>query len=375
MGVISRRVLIWRWGWLGGSETFIRNQIANFNDWEAIPVGAVKIDSDVSSSGDRILYSASKLDSLRKRILQYFGLSSRLAEVIRETRPSIIHAHFAYDAARVSRAARKLGIPLVVTLHGSDVSTHPWGRGIRARSKRRRLKTMFNRASSVIAVSEFIKEYALRLGASEGKITIIPTGIPISDITSGDDNSIEWDVVYVGRLEETKGVQDLFYAVSQLERDIKIIVVGDGSYRKSLEMLAEELNLTVNFVGFQPPESVLHFICRSQVFCGPSRRPEGLSMVSIEAALCSLPVVSYDHGGVREVVENGVTGLLVPPFEVGALGDAIQRLLDDQELRKTMGSASRRLALEQFDVRLRSAEVEALYERVVRGQGARPREN
>ena len=104
-------------------------------------------------------------------------------------------------------------------------------------------------------------------------------------------------------------------------------------------------------------------------------RTEALPTTLIEAAACGLPVVATDVGGVPEVVSHGETGLLVPPGDPTALGDAIARLLADPARRAAMGAAARRTAVERFDMRVWAARLRAVYERALAGQpvaGAAP---
>src|SRR5690242_9961435 len=115
-----RRVLVWRWGWLAPSETFIRNQCEAYRSWVPIAMGAERIASANARSSDKTLFGASKLDRLHKEALKIFDWSPRLLRWVRESDPDIIHAHFGNDASRVRRVAKKLRKPLVVTLHGAD---------------------------------------------------------------------------------------------------------------------------------------------------------------------------------------------------------------------------------------------------------------
>jgi glycosyltransferase involved in cell wall biosynthesis len=168
-----------------------------------------------------------------------------------------------------------------------------------------------------------------------------------------------------------KGIRFLIEAVAQLKQrfpDIKLVLAGDGFERPELVKLAEDLSIgtDVTFLGWVPNTALPPYYRAAAVSVIPSLE-EGFGIPAAEAMGCEVPVVATDAGGLPEVVEHEVTGLVVPRGDSGALASAIGRLLDDEELRRRMGLAGRERALRLFDWD-RTAEQ---FEQVYRDLGAR----
>jgi glycosyltransferase involved in cell wall biosynthesis len=140
-------------------------------------------------------------------------------------------------------------------------------------------------------------------------------------------------VLFVGRLSEEKGIEELLEATAGLPR----VVVGDGPLRERVP----------DAEGFVAPSALGEYYERASVVACPSRR-EGYGVVAREAMAHGRPVVATAVGGLADAVEDGVTGLLVPPRDARALREAIVRLLEDAELRARLGAAARRAAEVRF---------------------------
>jgi len=272
----------------------------------------------------------------------------------------------------VLRHARRLRIPLIVTLHGWDVTAGPRQPGRRGARHRRRIRAVFRSATTVLAVSEYIAEQAVRHGADPAKVVVHYLGIPLPEqLHAADDGGAEpCDVLFAGRLVEKKGVADLLDALERSAPTARTVIVGDGPLRAELERDARARSLDVEFTGMLPPEALRRRLEQAKVFAAPSRTAadgdaEGFGLVFLEAAAAGLPVVAYAHGGVPEAVQDGVTGLLAPEGHVAALGDALDRLLTDEELRRTLGDNAARRVVAEFDIRRRAGELERLYGRLV----------
>jgi glycosyltransferase involved in cell wall biosynthesis len=151
-------------------------------------------------------------------------------------------------------------------------------------------------------------------------------------------------LLFVGRLSEEKGVRDL----AEAAHGLPLVVVGDGPLREVLPQT----------VGFVPAASVGGYYEKASVVVVPSRR-EGYGMAAREAMAHGRPVVATAVGGLRDAIEDDVTGLLVPPGDVTALRGALERLLADAELRRRLGAAARERARSSFST---TVEVERLQE-------------
>lgn len=375
-----KTVLIWRRAWLQPSETFIRGQMESMTHWRPVAAGLYRVDSPLSKSADDVYFERlpprSRLLSRLQEEL-FTGLAVRRA--IREYHPSVIHVHFLRDALRVVPIAQRHGIPTVITVHGFDITRWPKARAFPRLaqpalrwSRQRTAGRTLRKADWVVAVSEMLRERVISLGADSSRTKVLPMGvqIPPFDSTSAMHRR---GVIFVGRLVEVKGVSDLLEAWASLPHELTdqhpLVVIGDGPLRRDLESRAAELGVEVDFRGAQPQEAVFAALSNAAVFCGPSRTAaagdtEAFGIVFLEAAAHGLPVVAYHHGGVPEAVVDGSTGLLAPEGDVAALGERLESVLRDNQLRASLGAAGQDRVRERFDVHACTARLEDLYESI-----------
>lgn len=371
-----RTVAVWKRTWLPPSETFVRNQLEALRNWRGLAFGVARMDSVLSRESDSILFGPGALDRIALALFRLRGRSARVERFLRAEGVEVVHAHFGSEAVSIWRQCRAARIPLIVTLHGHDVTAGPRTPGLAGWRYRRRLRKMFRYASAVIAVSEFIRECAVLHGADPAKVQVRYIGIPITtDSAPASEVNPRWDVVFVGRLSEKKGVADLLQAVANVPdgRSVRVAIVGSGGLETDLRSFAQAQRLNVEFLGHLPPDGVREVLRESRVFVAPSQTAssgdaEGFGLVFLEAALSGLPVIAYRHGGVPEAVVDGVTGVLCSEGDVEELGRAITSLLGDQSIVERMGRAGRRRVLEQFDVVDKTRELEAVYEKAARGR-------
>jgi glycosyltransferase involved in cell wall biosynthesis len=170
-----------------------------------------------------------------------------------------------------------------------------------------------------------------------------------------------------------KGIRFLIQAAAQLKQrfpDLKLVLAGDGFERPELVRLAHDLGIgdDVTFLGWVPNNELPKYYRAAAVSAIPSLE-EGFGIPAAEAMGCEVPVVASDAGGLPEVVEDGVTGLVVPRGDVPALTEALGALLSDPERCRRMGVAGRRRALELFDWDRTAEQFEQVYREI--GAGAR----
>lgn len=362
------RVVIWRSCLLPGSETFIRNQGNALTQWLPTYVGAVKVRSAIATDTDVIAYP----DGLRGRIafllLRLTGGSRRLRRLLTELRPAVIHAHFGGDGWLVSRSAAQLGVPLVITVHGLDVTRQPNNPGKRGARYRRNLRNAFDRATLILAVSEFIRRKAIELGADPAKVRVHHTGVPIPPIVSAVPK--KWDVIFVGRFVEKKGIDDLIEALGMIQEPRpRTLFIGAGPLEDLTRERAAALGLDATFMGVQEPAVVLRCMDESRVFVSPSKTAsdgdaEGLPTTILEAASLGLPTISTYHSGIPEAVVHGETGLLCEEGDRASLAANIQQLLADDALRTRLGRQARQHVEAHFDLTKQTRLLEELYETV-----------
>ena len=229
----------------------------------------------------------------------------------------LVHAHWLPSAL----PALATGRPFVVQLWGTDVELArrvPWA-----------FRWLVRRARLAICPSSALAAAARELGARD--VRIVPSGVALPEQVSSPEDPPH--VLFVGRLSEEKGVAELLEATAGLPR----VVVGDGPLRSQVP----------DAVGFVPPGELGPYFERAAIVVCPSRR-EGYGVVAREAMAYGRPVVATAVGGLVDAVEDGVTGILVPPRAANALRTALEELLADPELRRQLGEAGRERAQERF---------------------------
>lgn len=368
-------VAVWRGLWLPRSETFVRNQVASLSRWRPYLVGLRRLPDGLDVVPDLAPYGSGPVSDLVLRADRATGLRRHFDAALRRERVRVIHAHFGTGGVEVLPISRRTGIPLVVTFHGFDATSHPRGREKGHARYREALEELFAHASRLIAVSDFIAGRLLDLGAPEERVRVLPIGIPV-DAPPGDGGRS--GVVFAGRLVEVKGVADLIDAVALLPADLRastpLRIAGSGPLEAPLRERAERAGVAAEFLGAVDSATVHELLATGAVFASPSRTSadgaqEGFGMVFLEAGLAGTPVLSYSHGGVPEAVVDGGTGLLAPEGDVPALSAALERLLRDASLRARLGAAGRARVLLDYDVRRCTGRLEDLYDEVVAETG------
>lgn len=203
----------------------------------------------------------------------------------------------------------------------------------------------------ITAISSFLKKRAIRLGAKEKNVFVIPNGVDLSRVPASE-GKIKGRVCSVARLSWEKGLNfllDAWPAVLEKNKRAKLILVSKGEMREALEKQARELKIedSVEFKGALPNEEALREIQKAEVFICPSLA-EGLGNVFIEAQACGTPPIGTRVGGIPDVIEDKVNGLLIEPKNSKEIAQAINWLLSDSELRERLASKGRE-TVKKFD--------------------------
>jgi glycosyltransferase involved in cell wall biosynthesis len=229
----------------------------------------------------------------------------------------VVHAHW-LPSALPALATRK---PYVVQVWGTDLELArrvPW-----------LARLLLRRARLVLCPSQALAGSADQFAS--GPLWLLSPGVTIPDEVREPEDPPH--VLFVGRLSEEKGISDFLQATEGVPR----VIVGDGPLRAGIP----------EAVGFVPPGQLGPYYERASVVACPSRR-EGYGVVAREAMGYGRPIVAAAVGGLTEALEDGITGLLVPPRDPRALRAAIERLLGDTDLRRRLGAAARDLARVEF---------------------------
>jgi glycosyltransferase involved in cell wall biosynthesis len=241
-------------------------------------------------------------------------------------------------------------------------------------------RRLYNRCvDGVVAISQTIADILEACGVERGRIQVIYSGVEISRFVSSSALDPARDPVVIGvvaALEERKGHRFLLEAAAALKRDglaARYRFAGAGKEEGSLRRLAAELGLAeeVAFLGFVA--DIPAFLAGVDIFVLPSLY-EGLGVAALEAMAARKPVVAAGVGGLRELVEEGVTGLLVPPRDPRSLTRALASLISSGGLRVEMGQRGRRRVEEDFTMeRMAKRNEDYYYELIGRRSGAEVR--
>ena len=292
----------------------------------------------------------------------------RATHLLRSIGPDIVHHHsrpagLALSRSGASRAAQ------VISLHSMD---YGWSFGY-ARWDRRLFDRGFAAASRVLGVSNFIRRHAEeRYPAVHGKSQTVYNGVDGSLFKpEGEPN--DPPILYVGRVEERKGVHvlvDAFEQVISKQRPrSRLRIVGPHSYWDEqpsayYQTLAERCaaNCRIELRGPTYDDRELAAVYRdAAVSVVPSVFPEALGLTSLEAQASGVPVVVSDAGGLPETVEAGKSGLVFANRNVGQLAEAVLSILGNDQRRRSMGTAAREWAMRTFSWDVVAAELERAY--------------
>jgi len=275
----------------------------------------VEVVSPASFGHFGIAYGAGVVGNLRRRPWLALALPLMLASFARAARRAsrhadLVHAHW----LPVGAVALATGRPVVLTVHGTDIEL-----GRRARPLAR---AILRRMRVVLAVSNALAEDARRLGAPD--VRVVPNGVEVPPDVGEEADPPE--ILFAGRLSREKGIVELLEAA----HGHRLVVAGDGPLRPHVPQA----------LGWLAREELEPFYARAAVVACPSHR-EGFGVTCAEAMAHGRAVVAGAVGGLRDLVTDGETGLLVPPRDVAALRAALERLLVDAPLRRRLGAAAR----------------------------------
>ena len=315
------------------------------------------------------LPAATEVIVLGKRPGRDFRALGRLVRQLRRLRPDIVHSRNwgALDAVPAARIARS---PVVVHGEHGREATDPNGLNPRRNRIRRWLAPMIDR---YVAVSLDLGRWLTEtVGISRGKVTTIHNGVDLRRFGDVDREAgraalgVDRDTVVlgtVGRLDPVKDQGRLLEAYARIPADAGrhcLVLVGDGPCRADLEARAAQPDLRGRVRLLGERSDVPHLLGGFDVFALPSIA-EGISNTVLEAMASGLPLVATRTGGNPELVEDGVTGRLIPVGDTASLADALAAYVTDGHLRAVHGKAGRQRAVERFSVERMADRYRELY--------------
>lgn len=369
-------VAIYRSPLFNASESFVQAHAGGLKRYQPLLAGLEDKGHAWPELRPRMVVAGSTMEALGFKL---FGRAAGFVQRIAAARPRLVHAHFATDGLLALPLAAALGVPLVTTLHGYDVSRarrRLLGSGRLSWMKYALLRGRLTDSGALfLAVSEAVRRQAIARGFPPERTLTHHLGVDLDRFTAGTGERQPGLILHAGRLVEKKGTAILIDAFARLcarRPDARLAIVGDGPERPALERRSAALGLggRVEFLGALPQHEVAAWMRRASVLAAPSVTArdgdaEGLPTVIVEAAASSLPVVATDHAGNAEAVLDGRSGFIVAERDADALAGRLGALAGSPELRDRLGGAARRLAEERFDARRQAARLEDLYDELL----------
>lgn len=297
--------------------------------------------------------------------LYCFFLRKLITLLFKEFGFSLIHAHTALpDGYAGMLIAKKLNLPLIVTIHGYDLDPN----NTKHLVWRSMLKTVLNTADRVVFVSSYLSKLAaVGFGTMVGKTRIVYNGItlPLSTVQVVPKLNERLVILAVGNLIPRKGINILLKAFNLLKPDFSqavLRIVGAGQERENLEELANKLELEtkVSFLGRLPYQQVMEEMSRCHIFCLPSWH-EGFGLVYLEAMARGKPVIGCRGQGIEDGIVDGINGFLVAKQDINGLALCLNSLLLDSGLRQEVGRIAKMTVREKFTLKQEADELNSLY--------------
>lgn len=373
-----RRACVFSTNFLEYSQTFVHDELRHHERWDTSVICHRRKNADRFPYDDLLVLEREgligRLDGL---LYKATGNSPTALRWIREHRFDLLHAHFGPASMYALGPATLFDLPLVVTYHGYDVPFL---------TSRERLRPtwwrywalsgwMLRRVDRFLAASDELARMLIELGAPPQRVHVWRLGVTIPPQWTPRTLRDDPRVVMIGRFVEKKGFDVGLRAFARIAPRFPgavLQIVGDGPGRAALEAIIAEHRLgdRVQLLGVLPHAEVFATLERADVLVAPSNvdasgnRESGLLVVK-EAAARGLPAVGTIHGGIPEIIDDGVTGFLVRERDVETLAARLGQLLEDAELRRAMGIAARAKMEREYDIVERVRVLEDHYDAVV----------
>ncbi|MCV3214483.1 glycosyltransferase [Plectonema radiosum NIES-515] len=260
---------------------------------------------------------------------------------------------------------------LITSFRGYDISWYVKECGEQVYNK------LFAKGDFFLANCEFFRHRAIKLGCDEKKIVVHGSGIDCSKFTfktryPHPDGKIR--IATTGRLVEKKGIEYSIRAIAKLTNihpNIEYNIIGDGYLKEHLQQLIEELSVTeqVNLLGWKNQKEIIEILDKTHLFIAPSVTAEdGNQDAPVntlkEAMAMGLPVIGTLHGGIPELVKDGISGFLVPERDIDAISDKLSYFIEHPEIWEQMGLSGRYYVEKHYDINKLNDELVEIYRQV-----------
>lgn len=302
------------------------------------------------------------------------ALSSRLVDVVKAHSIDVLHVHYAIPHAYAAYMAKKMlldediSIPIVTTLHGTDITlvgSHPFYRPA--------VTFSINHSDCVTAVSESLKQDTLRLFDIKTEIKVIPNFIDTKKFENKEkpcersllaptDDKI---ITHISNFRPLKRINDVIDVFEQISTNVssKLLMVGEGPEKSKAMAYVKSKGLNEKVVFLGNSNEIDKILCYSDLFLLPSEM-ESFGLVALEAMANGVPVISSNAGGLSEVNKHGFSGFLSDVGDVNSMAkNALELLLDEEKLNKFKKQAKKQAQL--FNIDKVVTEYEDIYKRAL----------
>ena len=332
-------------------------------------------------SKNSLFYPPISLTRNPKAIYRENIYALNVVNIVKRFKTNLIHAHFVYPEGLVGLIAKKhSNKPLVITVHGYDILTEPTiGYGVRLNKKINPLiKKVLMNADAIVTASKATFNEVKKMNKNINQIHLISNSVDTKRFNP-NLNSLnlkkkldlrENNVIFTLRNHETqyglKYLIEAFSIIKKIKKNTILIVGGDGSQRKYLELLAKKLciNKDTIFTGKIPRNDVPLYYSVSDIIVVPSLQ-EAFGLVVSEAMATGKPVIGSNVGGIPDQIINGYNGFLVKPKDPYEIAQKILYLLNNPEKTKKMGLRGREIVLKKFNFELRTKKLISLYNHLI----------
>jgi N-acetyl-alpha-D-glucosaminyl L-malate synthase BshA len=305
------------------------------------------------------------------------ALAGKMVDIVQSAHLDVLHVHYAIPHASAALLAKQIlaqkgiHIPVVTTLHGTDITLV--GREV---TYEHVVSWSINQSDAVTAVSNKLKEETFQHFDINRPIDVIPNFIDFNRFNKKPREHFkqmiapngEKIIIHTSNFRKVKRVEDVVAIFSRIIKEIpaKLLLIGDGPERSHIEKVCREHNTCdwVTFLGKQ--EAIEEILSIGDLFVLPSES-ESFGLAALEAMACEVPVISTNAGGIPEVNVHGVTGFLSNVGDVDSMAQHAITLLKDPEMLKTFRKNAL-LQAHNFDLKTILLQYEAVYERVVNPQ-------
>jgi glycosyltransferase involved in cell wall biosynthesis len=297
------------------------------------------------------------------------GELTALLRVLSQTRARLLHIYFGHIAVHLLPLIRTWENPSIVSFHGADVMVD-----MNKPAYREATLQMLESVKLVLVRSESLQRTLIDLGCDPKKIEIQRTGIPLQEFPFREravPKNSEWRFVQAGRLIEKKGLPVTLRAFSTFLKqhpNATLTIAGEGPLLGELQKIVGELKIAerVSFTGFISQEQLRELYYKSHIFLHPSQtggdgNQEGIPNSMLEAMATGLPVFATLHGGIPEAIDNGVSGVLVPERDDGALARALLDAAQDPGFLARIAQSGAEAVRRNFDLAAQAQRLEEIY--------------